>query len=672
MNKNIRSTRPYIFYTGILLVLFSNNVSAQSQCSVDNDQYMRTYWDLAKTDPQGCSQCAQLALYLCGAKHCVEAEDKRKTGSMIAAVRKVIEGMGRPGCCQELLTCTIYWGELANGSSKQGTYLPRNESYLSEGNNSGGIELGNSGNKSGGTGTYSSGDADVDKVMNAATDLVNQINGGTGTSTSYGSTNTYSTGDADVDNVMNAATDLVNQINGGTGTSTSYGSTNTYSTGDADVDNVMNGATDLVNMLGGETGSMGSSVGAVGDLLDLFGSGSNEVSQQDRINQAAEIQRKKEAARLQEQARAQEQIYAQEEKRVYEQKQQLATARKALIAKYPDGKMPLSYPEISEKEIYFFAYRSFEPVPSAPPASGAGSTVPAYKMGNYYLIEGNGAKYYTLLTKKSGGTLLGEYRVVGDPAKKWYKLGGFNDVKILKEVTEQEAKGTNEENTAGGSASSPVKAYKRGHYYLIEASNFKYYVLFTKNLAGTLIGEFRVAKDPTKKWYKEGGFNNPRILKEVTEQEAKGTIEVDIAESIPVVQVASGKAPELASQSGLPEIYISDVISVSKFSDGTWPLKNKVLEKLNLSGDATGIVLSGYYNSQADAVEGQRYLAGKSKEYGFIVKSITGNNYANTKALSPANDNFGKSTSSGSNAVPAKEPVNTKPKLDFWDNPIKD
>lgn len=667
MNKNIRSTRPYIFYASILVVLFSSSVSAQTQCLESNDADMAKYMHLTKTgDAQACSPCAQLALYLCGATHCFKLEDKRKTSAIINDMKKVVRNMGLPGCCPKLLERPIIWGD--GSQSIQEGNIPDNAS-----NNANSITLleGNSNPMQGNPPTYSTGDADVDKVMSAATDLVNVLGGETGTGASYGGTNTYSTGDADVDNVLNGATDLVNMMGEETGAATNYGGSNAYNTGDADVANIMNGATDLVNMLGGETGSMGSSVGAVGDLLGLFESGSNEVSQQDRINQAAEIQRKKEAARLQEQARAQEQIYAQEEKRVYEHKQQLAAARKALIAKFPDGQMPSSYPEKSETEIYFFAYRSYEPVPSAPPVSSAGSTVTAYKMGNYYLIEANGAKYYTLLTKKSGGTLLGEYRVVGDPAKKWYKLGGFNDVKILKEVTEQEAKGTNEGNTAGGSASA-VTAYKMGHYYLIEASNFRYYVLFTKNLAGTLIGEFRVAKDPTKKWYKEGGFHNPRILKEVTEQEAKGNIEGDIAESIPAVSVASGKTPEPTSQSGLPEIYISDVIIVSKFSDGTWPLKSKVLEKLNLSGDATGTVLSGYYNSQADAIEGQRYLAGKSKEYGFIVKSITVNNYAGAKALSPANDNFGKSASSGSNTAPAKEPVNTKPKLDFWDNPIKD
>ena len=496
---------------------------------------MRRYWDLAKSDPQGCSACAQLSMYLCGAKHCIQAEDKRKAYSMIKGTRDVIESMGKPGCCAELLTCTIQWGILVNGTGKAETYLPGNDSYTSQGSNSGGIVLGNS----------------------------NPLNS---------NSNTYNSGDADVDAVVNSTVDLLNQLSGGGGLATSYGGVSSYNSGDADVDAVVNGTIGLLNELGGGSSYIGDSYAggaAISGVLDLFGSALNDNGEQNRLNALAEEKRRQEAARLQEQVRAQEQAYALENKRIYEQKQRMAAERKALITKYPDGIMPLSYPDISESEIYFFVYRSFEPAASTSPTNFTGLPIPlsALKKGYYYLIEAPAGKYYVLVKNNSNGMLIGEFRVVGDPSNTWYSRGGWVDAKILNEVTEQEAKGF--------------------------------------------------------------------------------------------------KAAPTAVISGLPEISISNVFSVSRFSDNSWPFKSQMMEKLNLPGNTTGMVLSGYYTNRSEAEANHRFLTEKSKEYGYLCKSIAVNTNASAKAPIPGND-YTKQPDKSTDM-----PSNDKPKLDFWDNSVE-
>jgi hypothetical protein len=549
-------------------------------------------------------------MYLCGAKHCIQAEDKRKAYSMIKGTRDVIESMGKPGCCAELLTCTIQWGILVNGTGKAETYLPGNDSYTSQGSNSGGIVLGNSNPLNSNSNTYNSGDADVDAVVNSTVDLLNQLSGGGGLATSYGGVSSYNSGDADVDAVVNGTVDLLNQLSGGGGgLATSYGGVSSYNSGDADVDAVVNGTVDLLNQLSGggglatsyggvssynsgdadvdavvngtigllnELGGGSSYIGdsyaggaAISGVLDLFGSALNDNGEQNRLNALAEEKRRQEAARLQEQVRAQEQAYALENKRIYEQKQRMAAERKALITKYPDGIMPLSYPDISESEIYFFVYRSFEPAASTSPTNFTGLPIPlsALKKGYYYLIEAPAGKYYVLVKNNSNGMLIGEFRVVGDPSNTWYSRGGWVDAKILNEVTEQEAKGF--------------------------------------------------------------------------------------------------KAAPTAVISGLPEISISNVFSVSRFSDNSWPFKSQMMEKLNLPGNTTGMVLSGYYTNRSEAEANHRFLTEKSKEYGYLCKSIAVNTNASAKAPIPGND-YTKQPDKSTDM-----PSNDKPKLDFWDNSVE-
>ncbi len=598
MHTSIHSARPYIIYTSLLLAVFANNLSAQTQCLESNDADMAKYMNLTKTtDAQACSPCAQLALYLCGATHCFKMEDKRKTSSMIDGVKKVIRSMGSPGCCPKLLERPIIWGD--GTQSIQAGNIPDNGAS----NNANSITLveGNSNPMLGNTNPYSTGDADVDNLMNASIDLANQLTGGTGTGDGYGTTQSYRTGDVDIDNTMdivNASLDLANQLTGGTGTGASYGSTPSYSTGDADVDNIVGAATDLVDILGGGTGSGGSYYPTSADanvdaLFGALGDAANEVNQQDRINQEAAAKRQREAA-----------IRTEQYNRAQQAKQQLATARKSLLARYPDGQMPLSYPEISGTEVYFFVYRSSES--SNTSSASANNSV------------------------ASNNTPLG------------------------------------------------VADLQKGKYYLIQAYDIlaKYYIKFNNKYSGDEIdGAFRV---PTvgQPWYPNGRFTKVKVIKEVTEQEAKETMDNNYSIATLFSSAQTNSTAATASQTSTPVIGISNVFAVSKFSDGTWPLKSKVIERLGLKGSTNDITLSGYYTSRTDAESSQRYLLGKARECAFTVSTINCSAGESAKIVTPVTDFWGnpidKTNNSSVNTTPVKETISNKPKLDFWGNPVKD
>ena len=106
-------------YFQIIIALLFVPFFAHSQCTEAKDADMAKYKQLTETqDPQGCSQCAMLALYFCSARHCVEVEDKRKVRSMIEACKGNIINMGQPYCCPELVNKEPEWGvDVGSGGS---------------------------------------------------------------------------------------------------------------------------------------------------------------------------------------------------------------------------------------------------------------------------------------------------------------------------------------------------------------------------------------------------------------------------------------------------------------------------------------------------------------------------------------------------------------------------
>lgn len=85
---------------------------------------------------------------------------------------------------------------------------------------------------------------------------------------------------------------------------------------------------------------------AANGIINSFYEAAKEKEQQEREDRAEKLKIAEEEARR--------------EREIKLQKEKLISSRKALLAKYPEGKTPLSYQAKDNKEIYFFAY-SYKP-----------------------------------------------------------------------------------------------------------------------------------------------------------------------------------------------------------------------------------------------------------------------------------------------------------------------
>ncbi len=94
-----------------------------------------------------------------------------------------------------------------------------------------------------------------------------------------------------------------------------------------------------------------------------------------------------------------------------------------------------------------------------------------------------------------------------------------------------------------------------------------------------------------------------------------------------------------------PPIYISNVFSLVKYGDGTWPLKASLIENIAKTNKGLNLVLAGYYLNKNDAEQQQQLFISEANNFDFVVNKI---NYETKKSAQ---------TTSGS--------------LDYWGNPIK-
>lgn len=126
-----------------------------------------------------------------------------------------------------------------------------------------------------------------------------------------------------------------------------------------------------------------------------------------------------------------------------------------------------------------------------------------------------------------------------------------------------------------------------------------------------------------------------------------------------------------------PAIYISNVFSLAKYGDGTWPLKASLMENIAKNNQGLNLILSGYYLDKNEANQKQQLLLNGANDYGFAVNNI---NYVNKKSTSTSEssiDYWGnpvkKENQQGSLETPnSQEPAKPKPKTDYWGNPIKE
>lgn len=123
-----------------------------------------------------------------------------------------------------------------------------------------------------------------------------------------------------------------------------------------------------------------------------------------------------------------------------------------------------------------------------------------------------------------------------------------------------------------------------------------------------------------------------------------------------------------------PVLHVSNVFSMPRHEDGTWPFKSSLMEHIQKSITGLNLTLSGFYTDKASALGQQQYLSSKAGDYGFILKSIS---YAPKKTTAAStsgetdfwgNSNRDTKTKSDQKTSPDK----SEAKVDFWGNPVKD
>lgn len=463
-----------------------------AQCTEAKDPDMAKYKRLTETqDAQGCSQCAMLSLYFCSAKHCVKPEDVRKVDAMITACKRNIKTMGQPYCCPELVNKEPQWGIAVDGSSP-GVAANTNSGIIQTSNNAGasGIVPGNINNADNYNQTNSvsnansSGD-DLDDILNATAGVLDILSGGSG----YGTTDV---GSDDATDILNAAAGIVQNIlstDGSASLGVASNNYNNYSTGSGY--NTGNSTADAVNYISqvvNEIGNTGAYTPSdISGSMDIVNGVGSILSFIDDIDAEAERKRQAELQRQ----RQLEEIRQREEKARLE-KLRIINNRKEVVSRIPKAKMPLTYPAVSNTEVYFFAY-------------------------------------YSTTTS-------------------------------------------------------------------LESDN--------------------------------------------------------------------------------PEISVTNVFAVSKYSDGSWPLQNRLTDRITYSTKHTGIQLAGYYSTRSEAEAARNNLIIQARSNAINTVNIQYTEKASaTNANSGSSDfwetNYNKQNNSNNNTntPPAEKPA--KPVLDFWDNPIK-
>jgi hypothetical protein len=335
----------------LLLTILYAPFMLQAQCTEAKDQDMAKYKRLTETqDAQGCSQCAMLALYFCSAKYCAKPEDVRKVDAMITACKRNIKTMGEPYCCTELLNKQPQWGVGVNGSSSGSTTgnNPTSTSpSISSNAGSVGIVPGNSNNSNSNNQTYSGGtsnsnDDDLADILNTTAGVLDILSGGSGNGA-------IDVGSGDAADILNASTGIIQNIMSGDGSGTNYPS---YSSAGNIGSNSTSDAINYVNQVVTQLGNSGAYTPSdLSTSMDIVNGVGSILSFIDEIDAEAERKRQAELQRQ----RQLEEIRQREEKARLE-KLRIINNRKEVVNRIAKAKMPLTYPAVSNNEVYFYAY----------------------------------------------------------------------------------------------------------------------------------------------------------------------------------------------------------------------------------------------------------------------------------------------------------------------------
>ena len=124
------------------------------------------------------------------------------------------------------------------------------------------------------------------------------------------------------------------------------------------------------------------------------------------------------------------------------------------------------------------------------------------------------------------------------------------------------------------------------------------------------------------------------------------------------------------------EISLTNVFAVSKYSDGSWPLQNRLIDKVASSTKYSGIQLSGYYSTRSEAEAARNNLITQTRTVAINTVQIQYSEKAvahNSKGGSSDfwETSYKKQDNSNSDTNTPTEEKPAKPVLDFWDNPVK-
>jgi len=119
-----------------------------------------------------------------------------------------------------------------------------------------------------------------------------------------------------------------------------------------------------------------------------------------------------------------------------------------------------------------------------------------------------------------------------------------------------------------------------------------------------------------------------------------------------------------------PEIYISNAFSVQKYSDDTWPFKNKLMEQIGKENKGINFKLSGFYLTQNEAEKQLQILLSSAYNYSFNVNTIIYNGQKAENKTNNENDFWGNKINNNTPDSIKEVPENNT-QVDFWGNPIK-
>ena len=123
-----------------------------------------------------------------------------------------------------------------------------------------------------------------------------------------------------------------------------------------------------------------------------------------------------------------------------------------------------------------------------------------------------------------------------------------------------------------------------------------------------------------------------------------------------------------------PVLHVSNVFSMTRHQDGTWPFKANLMEQVQKSAAGLSLTLSGFYTDKASALDQQQYLSSRAGEYGFILKSISHTPKKTAVASDSGETDFwgNANTDTKSTTNPKTSSDKAEAKVDFWGNPVKD